>query len=127
MPTLAAFDYATIRVVPRVERGEFMNVGVVLFARTKRFLRAKIAVDEARLRAFAPTLDIDSVMAHLELIPRIAEGDEGSGPIGAMSLSERFYWLVAPRSTIIQCSPVHSGLCSEPEIALERLIEKMVL
>jgi hypothetical protein len=127
MPTLAAFEYAVIRIVPRVEREEFINVGVILYARTKRFLGVKLAVNEPRLRAFAPNLDVESVLTHLNIFPRIAAGGKDSGPIGELTLPERFYWLVAPRSTVIQCSPVHSGLCANPEIALERLLERMVL
>jgi hypothetical protein len=127
MPTLAAFEYAVIRIVPRVEREEFINVGVILYARTKRFLGVKLAVNEARLRAFAPDLDVESVITHLNIFPRIAAGGKDSGPIGELTLPERFYWLVAPRSTVIQCSPVHSGLCANPETALERLLERMVL
>ncbi len=127
MPTLAAFEYAVIRIVPRVEREEFINVGVILYARTKRFLGVKLAVNEPRLRAFAPDLDVESVLTHLNIFPRIAAGGKDSGPIGELTLPERFYWLVAPRSTVIQCSPVHSGLCANPETALERLLERMVL
>lgn len=127
MPTLAAFEYAVIRVVPRVEREEFMNVGVILYARTKRYLGVRLAVNEPRLRAFAPDLDYESVITHLNLFPRIAAGGKDSGPIGELPLPERFFWLVAPRSTIIQCSPVHSGLCSAPDTALERLLERMVV
>ncbi len=127
MPTLAAFEYAVIRVVPRVEREEFMNVGVILYARTKRFLGIRLAVNEPRLRAFAPTMDYEAVMTHLNIMPRVAAGGKEGGPIGELTLPERFYWLVAPRSTVIQCSPVHSGLCSNPEMALDRLLEQMVL
>jgi hypothetical protein len=127
MPTHAAFEYAVIRVVPRVEREEFINVGVIVFARTMRFLGVRLAVDKARMKAFAPNLDLDSVMTHLDLIPLVAAGGKGSGPIGELSQPERFYWLVAPRSTIIQCSPVHTGLCDDPQAALDHLLETMVL
>lgn len=126
MPTLAAFEYAVIRVVPRVEREEFINVGVILYARTKRFLGVRLAINEARLRAFAPDMDYESVITHLHIMPKVAAGGKEGGPIGELTLPERFYWLVAPRSTVIQCSPVHSGLCSNPETALERLLAQMV-
>ena len=116
------YDYAFVRVVPRVERGEFINVGVVFFCRTERFLDVRLAVDQERLLALAPDLDLDLVMAHLEAIPQICDG---TGPIGQLPQAERFHWLVAPRSTIIQTSPVHSGLCDDPAAALERITETM--
>lgn len=114
------YDYAFVRVVPRLERGEFVNVGAALFCRTERFLAARIAVNRDRLQALSPNLDLDLVMAHLEAIPRICDG---AGPIGQLPQAERFHWLVAPRSTIIQTSPVHSGLCDDPAAALARLME----
>lgn len=120
----SSYDYAVIRVVPRVEREEFMNVGVVLFCRTRRFLGARMGFDEARLRAFAPDLDGALIAQHLALIPRICAG---AGPIGALGQAEAFHWLVAPHSTIIQASPVHSGLCNDPEVALEELAHRLGL
>ena len=122
MPTLISYDYAYIQVVPRVEHYEFINAGVILLCRTKRFLGAKIALEPARLQAFAPYLSLETVQAQLELIPRICAGE---GPIGQFERTERFHWLVAPHSTVIQCSPVHSGLCHDPAAALDQLIEKM--
>lgn len=119
MPTLHSYDYAYIQVVPRVERCESINTGVILFCRTKRFLAAQIHLDEGRLQALAPYLSIDLVRTHLELIPRICAGE---GPIGQLDRAERFHWLVAPHSTVIQSSPVHSGLCQEPAAALAKLI-----
>lgn len=116
------YDYAFVRVVPRVEQGEFINVGVVFFCRTERFLDVRLAVDQERLLALAPDLDLDLVTAHLDTIPRICEG---VGPIGQLPQAERFHWLVAPRSTIIQTSPVHSGLCDDPAAALERITKTM--
>jgi Protein of unknown function (DUF3037) len=118
-----SYDYAVIRVVPRVDREEFMNVGVIVSCPAKGFLEARIELDEARLLAFAPHLDLDAVRTHLASIPRICAGD---GPIGQLSPRERFHWLVAPRSTIIQTSRVHSGRCADPEPISERLLAKMV-
>ena len=119
MPTLHSYDYAYIQVVPRVERCEFINAGVILFCRTKRFLEAQIRLDEGRLQALAPYLSPATVRMHLELIPRICAGE---GTFGHFDRDERFHWLVAPHSTIIQSSPVHSGLCQDPVAALEKLI-----
>lgn len=121
-----SFDYAIIRVVPRVEREEFLNVGAVVFCRTKKYLEAKIELNDERLIAFFPSIDIEMIRSHLDMIPNICEGGEAAGPIGQLSQSERFNWIVAPKSTMVQCSPVHSGVCAEPEKQLERLIEKMV-
>ena len=126
MPAPASFDYAVVRVVPRVEREEFVNAGVILFSLERDYLAARVELDRARLRALAPDVDLVLVEEHLAAVPRIAAGGEGSGPIGALSRRERFHWLVAPRSTIIQVSPVHSGLCDDPERALERLVERLV-
>jgi hypothetical protein len=120
------FQYAIVRVVPRVERGECVNVGVVFFCRPRRYLAARIALDEARLAAFAPELDLAEVRAHLEAMERIAAGEEGSGPVARLDQSERFHWLVAPSSTVIQTSPVHTGLCEDPEATHVKLLEKLV-
>lgn len=126
MPERSSFDYAVIRVVPRVERGESINAGVILFCLGKDFLKAKIEVNEPRLRALWPEIDLDLVRQHLEAIPRICAGDPDAGPIARLSLRERFRWLVAPRSTMIQVSPVHAGLCDHPERALDDLFQKAV-
>ena len=120
------FQYALLRVVPHVERGEFVNAGVVVFSRPLKFLRAKVRLDHARLRALAPDVDPEPIAAQLDLLTRIAAGDESAGPIAAMEASERFHWLVAPSSTIIQCSPVHTGLTGDPAGELERLIAQLV-
>lgn len=120
------YDYAIIRVVPRVEREEFVNVGVIVSCPAKRFLEARIELDEQRLKALAATLDIESIRAHLLTIPAICAGGEQAGPIGLLSQRERFHWLVAPRSTIIQTSPVHSGYCKTPTAVLEHLLDTMV-
>jgi hypothetical protein len=126
MPAPAAFDYALVRVVPCVERGEFLNVGAILFCRPRRFLDARIELDEARVRALWPNADLDEIRSHLEAIPRICAGGPESGPIGRLPPHERFRWLVAPRSTVIQTSPVHSGLTRDPAVALEHLMDRMV-
>lgn len=121
-----AFQYAVLRLVPRVEREEFLNVGVIVFCRTRRFLAARVALDPARVRALAADVDLDAVREHLDARVRIAAGDPEAGPIAALPQSERFHWLVAPSSTVIQSSSVHSGLCDEPEALLERLFEQLV-
>ena len=121
-----AFDYAVVRIVPRVERGEFVNAGVILFSRTARFLDARIELDAARLSVLAPSIDTVTVQSYLDAIPRICAGGPDAGPIGLLSQSERFHWLVAPRSTIIQTSPVHSGVHADPPAALAHLFEKLV-
>lgn len=126
MPALSSFDYAVVRVVPRVERGESLNVGVILFCLERDFLRARIEVDGSRLRALWPETDLDLVRQHLETIPRICAGTPEGGPIARLSLRERFRWLVAPRSTMIQVSPVHAGLSDDPERTLEELFGRMV-
>jgi hypothetical protein len=120
------FDYAIVRVVPRVERGELINAGVILACATQRFLAAKIALDVVRLRALDPAIDITEIEAALAAIPLIAAGDPRGGPIAALPTGERFHWLVAPRSAVIQTSPVHTGLCSDPMAALDELVERLV-
>ena len=120
------YDYAIIRVVPRVDREEFVNVGVIVSCPAQGFLEARIALDEQRLKALDTTLDIDSLRTHLATIPAICTGGKQAGPIGQRSQRERFHWLSAPRSTIIQPSPVHTGLCKDPATALEHLLDTMV-
>ena len=120
------YDYAIIRVVPRVDREEFINVGVIVSCPARGFLEARIALDEQRLKALDATLDIDSLRTHLATIPAICTGGKQAGPIGQRSQRERFHWLSAPRSTIIQPSPVHTGLCKDPAAALEHLLDTMV-
>jgi hypothetical protein len=126
VPAQTSFDYALIRVVPRVEREEFVNAGVILFCLARDFLGARVELDPNRVRALHPGVDLALVDEHLAAIPRVCAGGDGSGPIGRLSRRERFHWLVAPRSTVIQVSPVHSGLCDDPERALERLMARMV-
>ncbi len=127
MPARNSYDYALVRLVPHVERGEYINVGVILFCRTRRFLGALIHLDEQRALALAPDIDLAFVYQHLDRIPLICAGSEQAGSISQLSQSERFHWLVSPRSTIIQTSPVHSGLCSNPAATLEKLYKKIVL
>jgi hypothetical protein len=120
------YDYAVLRVVPRVEREEFVNVGVIVSCPARDFLEARIELNEQRLTAMDSTLDIESIRAHLLTIPAICAGGAQAGPIGQLSQRERFHWLVAPRSTIIQTSPVHTGYCKDPAEVLERLLDTMV-
>ena len=121
-----AYDYSVIRVMPDVARGEFLNVGVVLFAKTHRALLSRISLDEQRLRALAPDADVAGIRSHLASIERICAGGEPAGPHARLSASERFHWLTAPRSTVIQLSPVHSGICDEPEAEVARLFARLV-
>jgi hypothetical protein len=120
------FQYAIVRVVPRVERGECLNAGVVLLCRPKRFLAARVGLDHGRLAALAPDVDPATIETHLAAIERIAAGDPSAGPIARLGQGERFHWLVAPSSTVIQPSEVHTGLCEEPEAELVHLFERLV-
>jgi hypothetical protein len=121
-----AFDYAVVRIVPRVERGEFVNAGVILFCSSAAYLNARIELDHARLKAIAPAVDCAVVDAYLEAIPKICAGGGEAGSIGELPQRARFHWLVAPRSTIIQTSPVHSGVHHDLDAALANLFEKLV-
>jgi hypothetical protein len=120
------YDYAVVRIVPRVEREEFVNAGVILSCPSRDFLEARIALDEARLLALDPSADLESIRRHLAVIPAICAGGPEAGPIGRLSKRERFHWLTAPRSTVVQTSPAHTGLCDDAEATLERLMETMV-
>jgi len=120
---ICSYEYAVIRVVPRVERQEFINVGIVVACQAQRYLQARIELDRPRLKAFAPQLDLPMLEDYLSTIPLICQGQ---GPLGPVSQRERLHWLVAPRSTIIQLSPLHSGLCENPDAALEDLLNKLV-
>ncbi len=122
----ASFDYVIVRVVPRVERQEFINAGIIVFCLEKRYLAARIHLDERRLKSLWPDTDIEVVRDHLAAIPRICAGDSAAGPIATLTQRERFHWLISERSTIIQTSPVHSGLCESTEGLLDRL-EKQFL
>lgn len=120
------YDYAVIRIVPKVEREEFVNVGVIVSCPPRKFLEARIELDEQRLMALDSTLDIETIRDHLATIPAICNGGEQAGPIGRLLQRERFFWLIAPRSTIIQTSPVHTGFCKNPAALLEHLLDTMV-
>ena len=120
------FQYALLRVVPRVERGECLNAGVVLFCRPRGFLAARVGLDEPRLAALAPDLAAALVRSHLDALARVVAGDRAGGPIAALAPSERFGWLVAPSSTVVQPSAVHTGLCADPAATLERLFARLV-
>ncbi len=122
----ASYDYAILRVVPRVEREEFVNVGVILFCLERDFLAARIAPCRDRVKAIAPEADVQTIEEHLAAVPRICEGGPSAGPIGRLTRRERFHWLVAPRSTVVQVSPVHTGLCDDPVRALDEVFDRMV-
>jgi hypothetical protein len=126
VPATRAFSYAVVRVVPHVEREEFVNAGVVLFCDALDHLAARVELDEARLLALAPGVDLALVRTHLDVIPRICAGGPEAGPIGALPVRERWRWLVAPRSTILQLSAPHAGLCEHPERELDRLVAQLV-
>lgn len=127
MPAQNLFEYAIIRVVPRVEREEFLNVGVILYSRPAKFLKAKFAVDEKRLQAFGEHLDVEELKTYLQSLERICTGAPDAGPIGQLDLASRFRWLTATRSTIIQTSKVHPGFCNDPVAAIDKLFHEMVL
>ena len=126
MPTPSSFEYAVFRVVPRVEREEFVNAGVILFCRERDYLQARVAVDEGRLLALWPAIDLALARQHLEAIPRICAGSPEAGPIARLSQRDRFNWLTSPRSTMIQVSPVHAGLGDDPDRALDELFRARV-
>jgi Protein of unknown function (DUF3037) len=126
MPVEHTYDYAIIRVVPRVDRGQLINVGVILSCPAVDFLEARIELDAARLLALDPTLDVAATRANLDTIPVVCRGGAEAGAIGGLPQRSRFHWLVSPRSTIIQFSPVHTGRTDQPEAALERLLDTMV-
>ena len=126
MPELCPFDYSVVRVVPRVERGEFVNAGVIVSCPGKNYLKARVELDAERLAALDPDFDRETVERHLNAIPLICEGGPQAGPIGLLPQRARFHWLVAPRSTIIQTSPVHTGFCEDGDRVLEHLFDRMV-
>jgi hypothetical protein len=128
--SVASFDYAVLRVVPRVEREEFVNVGVIVFCLEKRLLEARVHVDAARLDALWPGIDVETVREHVHAVERICAGDATAGAIALLSQRERFHWLIAPRSTMIQTSAVHTGICTEQDGmggVTDRLFEQLVL
>jgi hypothetical protein len=126
VPERFVFDYAVVRVVPRVDRGEFLNVGVIVFCPTRGYLESRIELDRERLKALAPSIDLPVVESYLEAIPKVCAGGGEAGSIGSLPQRARFHWLVAPRSTIIQTSDVHSGVHEDPGVALGKLFEKLV-
>lgn len=129
MSDVRPFEYAVLRVVPRVERGESINVGVVVIARPMRYLAAKVQLDHARLAALAPWLTAEEraeIAETLALIPRICAGDRDAGPIAHLTLTERWHWIVAPSSSMIQAGPVHTGVCATPEAMLDRVFAEQV-
>jgi Protein of unknown function (DUF3037) len=121
------FEYAVLKVIPRVERGECINAGVVLYCQAEEFLGARVHLDPDRLRALAPDADLQAMRAHLEAVHSVCAGGPEAGAVGRLPLRERFGWLVAPRSTVVQASEVHTGLTDDPEGELERLLRSMVL
>ena len=126
MSSGSPFSYAIYRLVPRLERGERVNVGVVVFCRPLDYLAARTGLDEARVAALWPELDLDAVRPHLEAIERIAAGDPSGGPMSRLDTTARFHWLVAPSSTIIQPSAVHTGVCADPPAQLDHLFATLV-
>ncbi len=120
------YEYAVIRVVPRVEREEFLNVGVVLYCHEKKNLQLQLDLRPERLKGFAPLLDLEELSKHLQAFEKIAHGEQGAGPIAALPAAERFRWLTATRSTMVQTSKVHTGYCHQPEAEIGRLFELLV-
>jgi hypothetical protein len=127
MPELHLYEYAVLRIVPRVEREEFLNVGVVLYCRQRRFLKVKYFLDARKLTAFAPQLDLAEITSYLHAFDRICQAKPDSGAIGKLPVAERFRWLTATRSTVVQSSKVHPGLCYAPDDTLEKIYTQMVL
>ncbi len=126
MPEPSSFDYAIIRLVPHEERGELINVGVILYCRAQAYLDVRIAFDPQKLRALDPDADVESVRKQLEAIPQICKGGKNLGALSELSQGERFFWLVSPRNTIVQMSPMHTGICTDPVAELEHLLDTMV-
>lgn len=123
----SVYQYAVIRIVPRVEREEYVNAGVILLCRPRRFLAARVHLHIEKVRALAPGVDPEELLPHLAVIERLAAGDPATGPLAALTQAERFHWLSAPASTIIQPGPVHTGLCRDPAMELVRLFGQMVI
>jgi len=126
VPSPASFDYAILRVMPRVERQEFINAGVVAFCLERRYLAARIHLDAERLKALWPEADVELAQEHLEAVRRICEGDPAAGPIAMLPQRERFHWITSPRSTIIQPSPVHTGVCDETDGLVDRMAKQFL-
>ncbi len=126
MPEQLTYDYAVIRAVPRVERGEFVNVGVLVWCAPRRFLKARVSVNETKILALDPKADVDAIRKAAMAIPVICEGGPAAGDLSRLGLSERFHWLVAPRSSSLQTSPVHMGRCEDLDAALLKIFSEMV-
>ncbi|CAM3619012.1 MULTISPECIES: DUF3037 domain-containing protein [Sphingobacterium] len=127
MPEKTLYEYAVVRLVPRVEREEFINVGIALYCRKYRFAKMVYAVDEQKVRALCPKIELELIENHLSSFQRICNGDKDAGKLAALDITERFRWLTAKRSTVIQCSASHPGLCEDPEATLQNLFERLVL
>ena len=127
MPGKQLFEYAAIRVMPRVEREEFLNVGVVVYCKDQKFLQTRYTVNKERLQALCADMDCEEVESYLRSFQRICNGDKEAGPIAQLDAASRFRWLTATRSTVVQCSKVHPGLCEDAVKALERLHKELVL
>jgi len=121
------YEYAVIRIVPKVEKEEFFNAGVILYSRDKKFLDTRMFLNEDKLKCFAPDADVNEIQAHLQSFAQIARGEKNGGPIARLDAASRFRWLTATRSTIVQSSKTHSGFCSNPKEALEYLFNKYIL
>lgn len=126
MAARSPYDYAIVRVVPRVEREEFVNVGAIVFARTRDFLACAIELDAAVVRALAPAADLDAIAGHLDAFAAVCAGAPDAGPVAALPAPDRFHWLTAPRSTVIQTGPIHVGVTDDPAAALRELIARRV-
>ncbi len=125
-PSPDAFSYASLRVVPDIEREEFVNAGLVLFCRPRRWLQARSALDEGALHALRDGCDVEGIRGQLRLVERIAAGDPTAAPMGGMEQSERFHWLTTPRSTLVQPGPIHTGVTEDPEATFEHLFRVLV-
>jgi hypothetical protein len=123
----SSFDYAVVRIVPRVEREEFLNAGVIVFCPEQNFLAARVRLNRGRLAAFAPHIDLDLIESRLNGLVALSSGDPEAGTIACLGLRERFHWLVSPKSTILQLSPVHTGICEDPAHTLMRLFRNLCL
>jgi hypothetical protein len=126
LPEQLSFEYAGIRVVPKVEREEFMNVGVILYCQSLPFLDALFTLDEGRLRALSPGMEMTEIKKHLQAFCNICKGGPDGGPIGKLDMGSRFRWLTATRSTVLQCSRVHPGLSDDPALTLKNLHKRLV-
>ena len=125
-PSRSPFSYAVLRVVPDIEREEFVNAGLVLFCRSRRYLRARTSLDVDRILALRPNADATALLAQLALVEQIAAGEVASGPLAEMSQSERFHWLTTPRSTVVQPGPIHGGMADDPDVTFEHLYTTLV-